>query len=67
MSMSAAGVLAAFLVWQPGNSLAFVAALAAAVTVLLAPPVTVGVMVDAWHQRRLGRQLRLGPAPSPSE
>jgi hypothetical protein len=67
MSMSAAGVLAAFLVWQPDDSLAFVAALAAAVTVLLAPPVTVGVMVDAWHQRRLGRQLRLGPAPSPSE
>ena len=67
MSVSAAGVLAAFLVWQPDDSLAFAAALAAAVTVLLAPPVPVGVMVDAWHQRRLGRQLRLGPAPSPSE
>jgi hypothetical protein len=67
MSIGAAGVLAAFLVWQPEDSLAFVTALAAAVTVLLAPPVTVGLVIDAWHQRRLGRQLRLGSAPRASE
>jgi hypothetical protein len=35
--------------------------------VLLAPPVTVGLVIDAWHQRRLGRQLRLGSAPRASE
>jgi hypothetical protein len=67
MSIGAAGVLAAFMVWQPDDSLAFVTALAAGATVLLATPVTVGLMVDARHQRRLGRQLRLGPAPSASE
>ena len=38
MSIGAAGVLTAFLVWQPEDSLAFVTALAAAVTVLLARP-----------------------------
>ena len=67
MSIGAAGVLTAFLVWQPEDSLAFVTALAAAVTVLLAPLVTVGLVIDAWHQRQLGRQLRLGSAPSASE
>ena len=34
----------------------------AAATVLLAPPITVGLMVDARHQKRAGGQLRLGPA-----
>jgi hypothetical protein len=32
-------------------------------TVLLAPPITVGLMVDARHHKRTARQLRLGPTP----
>ena len=47
------------------NSLAFMTAGLCAATVLLAPPVTVGLIVDARHQKRAGGQLRLGPAPSP--
>jgi Domain of unknown function (DUF1707) len=64
MSIGAAGVLAALLLLQPDDFLAFATALAAAATVLLAPPITVGLMIDARHQSRLGRQLRLGPALS---
>jgi len=47
-----------------GNSLAFLTAGASAATVLLAPPITVGLIVDARHQKRSGGQLRLGPASS---
>jgi hypothetical protein len=63
VSIAAASVLAALVLWAPDNFLAFAAALSAA-TVLLAPPITVGLIVDARHQKRTGRQLRLGPAPS---
>jgi hypothetical protein len=56
-SIAAASVLAALLVWQPDDILAFLTALVAAATVLLAPPLTVGMMVDARHQKRSGRQL----------
>jgi hypothetical protein len=63
VTFAAASVLAALLLWQPGNFAAFALALLAAATVLLAPPVTVGLMVDARHQKRAGGQLRLGPAP----
>ena len=64
VSFAAASVLAALLLWQPDDFLAFATALFAAATVLLAPPVTVGLMVDARHQKRTAGQLRLGPTPS---
>ena len=56
VSIAAALVLAALLHWQPGGA-GFAIALLAAVTVLLVPPITVGLMVDARHQKRSGRQL----------
>ena len=61
--IAAASVLAALLRWQPDNYLAFAMALLAATTLILAPPITVGLMVDARHQKRRGAQLRAGPAP----
>jgi hypothetical protein len=57
VSLAAIGVLAAIVLWSPDNFLAFVTGLAAAATVLLAPPITVGLIFDARHQRRSGRQL----------
>jgi len=66
VSIAAASVLAALLLWQPDDLLAFVTALFTAATVLLAPPITVGLVVDARHQKRAGRLLRLGPAPGAS-
>jgi len=57
VSIAAAGVLAALVLWSPDNFLAFVTALAAAATLLLAPPVTVGLIVDARHQKRSGRSF----------
>lgn len=62
VSFAAASALAALLLWQPDDFLAFATALFAAATVLLAPPITVGLILDARHQRRAGGQLRLGPA-----
>jgi hypothetical protein len=64
VSIAAASVLLTLVLWAPDNFLAFAMALSAAATVLLAPPVTVGLMVDARHQKRTSRQLRLGPARS---
>jgi hypothetical protein len=66
VSIAAASVLAALLLWRPDNGQAFLAFILAAITVLLATPVTVGLMVDARHQKRTGGQLRLGPALSAS-
>jgi hypothetical protein len=57
VSIAAVGVLAALVLWAPDNFLAFVTALAAAATVLLAPPITVGLIVDARHQKRSGRSF----------
>jgi hypothetical protein len=53
ISIAAAGVAAAILVWQPDNGLAFMAFIIAAVTVLVAPIVTAGMMVDVRRQKRL--------------
>jgi hypothetical protein len=64
VSFAAASVLAALLLWGPDNFGAFALALFAAATVLLAPPITVGLLVDARHQKRTGGQLRLGSTPS---
>src|SRR5215469_15382198 len=64
VSIAAVGVLAALLLWHPDDLLAFVTALAAAATVLLVPPITVGLIVDARHQKkRSGRQLPSAPFP----
>ena len=62
--MAAASVAAAIVLWQPDNYPAFALALFAGATLILAPPITVGLMIDARRQKRSGGQLRLGPAPS---
>jgi hypothetical protein len=62
VSVAAALVLAALLHWQPSG--VFPLALLAAATVLLAPPITVGLIVDARHQKRSGRRLPPEPAPN---
>jgi hypothetical protein len=54
----AAGVLAAVLLTNPDNALAFVVFLFAAATLLVAPGITLGLVLDARHQKR---QLPLGP------
>jgi len=61
MSISAACVVAAVLLWQPDNALAFLAFIIAAFIVLIVPIVTVGVMVDVRHQKKSGGQLPPGP------
>jgi uncharacterized protein DUF1707 len=54
VTIAAAGVIAAILLTGPDNSLAFLAFIFAAVTVLVAPIVTVGMMVDVRRQKRPG-------------
>jgi hypothetical protein len=56
LTVAAVGVLAVIVVLQPDNSLAFLAALAAALTILVAPGITVGLMIDVRHQRRSARR-----------
>ena len=52
--IAAAGVLAAVLLSNPDNALAFIAFLAAAATLLVAPVTTVGLIFDVRHQKRSG-------------
>lgn len=59
--IAAATVLGLLLWWQPDNGLAFLTALLAAVTVIVGTPITVGLMIDARHQRRSGGQLPARP------
>jgi len=54
VTIAAAGVAAAILLWQPDNALAFMTFVAAAVTVLVAPIVTMGMMVDVRRRKRSG-------------
>ena len=54
VSIAAASVAAAILLWQPDNALAFMTFVAAAVTLLVAPIVTMGIMVDVRRQKRSG-------------
>jgi hypothetical protein len=54
VSIAAASVAAAILLWQPDNALAFMTFVVAAVTVLVAPIVTMGMMVDVRRQKRSG-------------
>lgn len=60
--IAAASVAAAIVVWQPDNYPAFALALFTGATLILAPPITVGLMIDARHQRRSGGRLSLEPA-----
>jgi Domain of unknown function (DUF1707) len=59
--IAAITVVAVILGWGPDNFPTFALGLLAAVLVLMAPPVTVGLMLDARYQKRAGGQLRLGP------
>ncbi len=52
VSIAAACVIAAILLTSPDNALAFLAFIFAAVTLLVAPIVTVGMMVDVRRQKR---------------
>ena len=61
--IAAASAIAAVLVWQPDNALAFLAFCLAAVALLVAPVITVGLKVDVRHQKRSGSQLPPGPTP----
>ena len=54
--IAAASVAAGILLWQPDDGLAFMAFIVAAVTLLVTPIVTVGMMVDVRHQKRSGGQ-----------
>jgi hypothetical protein len=54
VTIAAAGVVAAILLSSPDNGLAFMAFILAAITVLVAPIVTVGMMVDVRRQKRSG-------------
>jgi hypothetical protein len=61
---AAAGLLAAMFLLQLDDYLAFATALFTAAILLLAPPITVGLIIDARHQKRTAGLLRLGPDPS---
>ena len=65
--IAAASAVAVLLLWQPDNAPAFLAFCLAAVTLLVAPVITVGLIVDVRHQKRSGRQLAPGPTPSAGE
>lgn len=64
VSIAAASVVAGILLWQPDDGLAFMAFLFAAITLLVTPIVTVGMMVDVRRQKRAGGPLPPGPTPS---
>jgi hypothetical protein len=51
--IAAAGVIVAIVLSQPDNYLAFMAFLGAAATLILVPAITVGLMFDVRHQKRL--------------
>lgn len=54
--IAAASVAAGILLWQPDDALAFMMFFVAAVTLLVAPIVTVGLIFDVRHQKRSGGQ-----------
>ena len=56
MIIAAAGVLAAVLLSNPDNRLAFMAFLLAAATLIVAPVMTVGLIFDVRHHTRSGGQ-----------
>ena len=64
VSTAAVSVFGLLFLLEPDNYPAFALGILAAALVVLAPPVTVGLVVDALNQKRTTRRLRLGPAPS---
>ena len=52
--IAAVGVLAAVLLSNPDNGLAFVAFVFAAATLIVAPVITAGLIFDVRHQKRSG-------------
>jgi hypothetical protein len=54
--IAAASVATAILLWQPDDGLALMTFILAAVTLLVAPIVTVGLIFDVRHQKRSGGQ-----------
>jgi hypothetical protein len=54
--VAAAGVIAALVLSTFDNYLAFMAFLGAAATLILVPPITVGLMIDVRHQKRISRR-----------
>jgi CHASE2 domain-containing sensor protein len=60
----AASVLGALMLWQPDNLPAVMMAFTAAATLIVALPITVGLMLDARHQKRSGGQLPSRPPRS---
>jgi hypothetical protein len=61
--VAAVSVLATIVLLNPGNALAFLAAVGAAATILLVPGITVGLMADVRHQRLSGREAGCGDPP----
>lgn len=61
--IAAASVVVAVLLTNLDNGGAFLAFIMAAVTLLVAPIVTVGVLIDVRHQKRSGGQLPPLPVP----
>ena len=61
VTIAAVGVVAGILLWWPDNVVAFLAFVLAAAAVIVAPVITVGLMVDVRHQKRSGGQLPPGP------
>jgi energy-converting hydrogenase Eha subunit E len=59
VTIAAAGVVGAILLTGPDNALAFMTFILAAVTLLVAPIVTVGMKVDARRRKRSGGPLPL--------
>jgi len=52
VSAAAASVLAAIVLWQPDNPLAFLLGLLATAVLVVAPVITVGLWADVRHQKR---------------
>jgi hypothetical protein len=54
MSIAAASVLAAVLLWGGDNGLTFLAFFGAAIVLIVVPAITVGLIIDVRHQKRSG-------------
>ena len=62
--IASAAVLAAVLLSNPDNRLAFMVFLFAAATLVVAPVMTVGLIFDVRHQKRSRGELPPGPTPT---
>ena len=54
--VAAAGVITAIVLSQPDNYLAFMAFLGAAVVLIVVPAITMGLLFDVRHQKRIRRR-----------